>query len=184
MATKLAIVGALGIVPNIAWQTVSGVLLGQGRLRLWNVIQLLPPLLALVTLLVLVAGLDTGVTGALAGWALANLLTAAFALVATRDLWRRRVRLRLLDRTSRALLRLAVLMGAVQVVNLVSYRAELFVLGRERGNTAVGVYSIALQAVESMWLVPAAIEQQPGCREVGIRRWVICLSMKSCREPL
>ena len=157
VAATPAIVGALGIVPNVLWQTVSGVLLGRGRLRLWNVIQLLPPLLALVTLLVLVAGLDTGVTGALAGWALANLLTAAFALVATRDLWRRRVRLRLLDRTSRALLRLAVLMGAVQVVNLVSYRAELFVLGRERGNTAVGVYSIALQAVESMWLVPAAI---------------------------
>jgi O-antigen/teichoic acid export membrane protein len=42
-------------------------------------------------------------------------------------------------------------------VNLVSYRAELFVLGRESGNAAVGVYSIALQAVESMWLVPAAI---------------------------
>src|SRR2546427_3509466 len=79
VAAKPAIVGALGIVPNVLWQTVSGVLLGRGRLRLWNVIQLLPPLLALVTLLVLVAGLDTGVTGALAGWALANLLTAAFA---------------------------------------------------------------------------------------------------------
>src|SRR6266849_5759508 len=48
-------------------------------------------------------------------------------------------------------------MGAVQLVALVSYRAELFVLGRESGNAAVGVYSIALQAVESMWLVPAAI---------------------------
>src|SRR5438552_13957626 len=87
VTAKLAIVGALGIVPNVLWQTVSGVLLGQGRLRLWNVIQLLPPLLALVTLLVLVAGLDRGVTGALAGWALANLLTAVFALAATRDLW-------------------------------------------------------------------------------------------------
>ncbi|MEA2444212.1 MAG: hypothetical protein QOJ12_1504, partial [Thermoleophilales bacterium] len=35
--------------------------------------------------------------------------------------------------------------------------AELFLLGRESGNAAVGIYSIALQSVESMWLVPAAI---------------------------
>src|SRR5207249_11710779 len=59
--------------------------------------------------------------------------------------------------TGRTIPGLALLMGVVQVVNLVSYRAELFVLGRESGNVAVGVYSIALQAVESMWLVPAAI---------------------------
>jgi O-antigen/teichoic acid export membrane protein len=157
VTTRLAVVGALGIVPNILWQTISGVLLGQGRLRLWNLIQLLSPVLALFALLVLVAGLDTGVTGALAAWALANALTAAFALVAARDLWWPPRLPDAFDRAGRTVLRLAVVMGAVQVVNLVSYRAELFVLGRESGNASVGVYSIALQAVESMWLVPAAI---------------------------
>ncbi len=139
VTTRLAIVGALGIVPNVCWQTVSGVLLGQGRLRLWNVIQLLSPVLAILALLVLVAGLDTGVTGALAAWALANTLTAAFALVAASDLWSPPRLLDVLDRTGRTILRLAVVMGAVQVVALVSYRAELFVLGRESGNAAVGV---------------------------------------------
>src|SRR5207248_2275407 len=137
--------------------TISGVLLGQGRIRLWNVIQLLSPVLALVSLLVLVAGLDIGVTGALAGWALANALTAVFALVSARDLCWPPERPALRDPLSEILLRLALVMGAVQVVNLVSYRAELFVLGRESGNVAVGIYSIALQAVESMWLIPAAI---------------------------
>jgi O-antigen/teichoic acid export membrane protein len=155
--TKLAIVGALGIVPNVGWQTISGVLLGQGRIRLWNVIQLLSPVLALAALLVLVAGLHTGVTGALGGWALANALTAVFALAASRDLWRPLHVPRVFDRVSRTILRLAIVMGVVQVVNLISYRAELFVLGRESGNAAVGIYSIALQSVESMWLVPAAI---------------------------
>jgi O-antigen/teichoic acid export membrane protein len=157
VTTRLAVVGALGIVPNVCWQTVSGVLLGQGRLRLWNLIQLLSPVLALLALLVLVAGLDTGVTGALAAWALANALTAAFALAAARDLWWPPKLPNVLDGAGRTILRLAILMGAVQVVALVSYRAELFVLGRESGNAAVGVYSIALQTVESMWLVPAAI---------------------------
>lgn len=157
VGVKLAAIGAAGIVPNVLWQTVSGVLLGQGRIRLWNVIQLFQPLLSLVALVALVAAFDTGVTGALVGWALAHVVAAVFALAAIRDLWWPPSAPRLLDGASRTIVRLAVVMGAVQVVNLISYRAELFILGQEDGNAAVGVYSIALQAVESMWLVPAAI---------------------------
>ena len=48
-------------------------------------------------------------------------------------------------------------MGAVQIVNLVSYRVELFVLRHFRGLADVGVYSIAMQTVESMWLIAAAM---------------------------
>ena len=48
-------------------------------------------------------------------------------------------------------------MGAVQVVNLVGYRVELFVLEWYEGVAAVGIYSIAMQAAEAMWLIPAAI---------------------------
>jgi O-antigen/teichoic acid export membrane protein len=53
--------------------------------------------------------------------------------------------------------RLALVMGAVQVVNLLSYRVELFVLQRYRGLADVGIYSIAMQAAEALWLIPAAI---------------------------
>jgi O-antigen/teichoic acid export membrane protein len=42
-------------------------------------------------------------------------------------------------------------------VNLVSYRTELFVLGHYEGATGVGVYSIAMQSVESIWLVAGAM---------------------------
>jgi len=48
-------------------------------------------------------------------------------------------------------------MGAVQVVNLVSYRIELFLLDGYRGIRAVGVYSIAVQAAETIWVIAAAI---------------------------
>ena len=157
IGTRVAVLGALGIVPNVVAQTVSGVLLGQARIRLWNVLQLLPPVLSLAALLLLAGAFDTGVTGALAGWAGSNAVTAAVALAASRSVWWPPVVPPLLDSASRVLGRLALVMGAVQIVNLVSYRAELFVLGSERGNRAVGVYSIALQSVESMWLVPAAI---------------------------
>jgi O-antigen/teichoic acid export membrane protein len=154
---KLAAIGAAGIVPNVLWQTVSGVLLGQGEIRVWNILQLLQPLLSLAALVLLCWVLDTGVAGALAGWAFAHVVAAAFALAVIRRLWWPPSLPRLIDEASRAIVRLAVVMGAVQVVNLISYRAELFILGREDGNDAVGVYSIALQAVESMWLVPAAL---------------------------
>src|SRR5438034_532739 len=53
VGAKLAAIGAVGFLPSVASQTVSGVLLGEGRLRLWNVIQLLPPVLSLGALGVL-----------------------------------------------------------------------------------------------------------------------------------
>jgi O-antigen/teichoic acid export membrane protein len=43
------------------------------------------------------------------------------------------------------------------VIALIGYRAELFVLEALKGVDAVGVYSIANQAGESMWLIAAAI---------------------------
>lgn len=156
VSLSLALTGAPALIPNVLWQTLSGVLLGQGRIRLWNVIQLLAPVLSLVLLLAFVAGLDLGTHGAVAGWAAAQGLTAVVALAAARDLWLG-AELPRLDGPARRIALLALEMGAVQIVNLVSYRAELFVLGRESGAASVGVYSIAMQSVESMWLVPQAI---------------------------
>jgi O-antigen/teichoic acid export membrane protein len=50
-------------------------------------------------------------------------------------------------------------MGAVQVLNLVSYRIELFILERYDGLADVGIYSIAMQAAEGLWLISAAVAQ-------------------------
>ena len=61
------------------------------------------------------------------------------------------------DAAGRTILRLALVMGAVQVVTLVAYRIELFILERYDGVDAVGIYSISMQAAEAIWLVPAAI---------------------------
>jgi O-antigen/teichoic acid export membrane protein len=157
IGVDLALVAALALVPNVLWQTVSGVLLGLARVRLWNYVQALSPLLTLAGMLVLVVGLGGGVRAALAAWTIAHVLTAAFALVAARDLWLPVGPPPLLDVHGRTLLRLALLLGAVQVVNLIGYRIELLVLEWSDGVAAVGIYSIAMQAAEALWLVPAAI---------------------------
>ena len=54
------------------------------------------------------------------------------------------------DGHGRGILRLAFVMGAVQIVNLVGYRIELFVLDRYDGLAAVGIYSVAMQAAEAL----------------------------------
>jgi O-antigen/teichoic acid export membrane protein len=154
IGVDLAAIGAVALLPNIVWQSVSGVLLGLGRVRLWNWIQALPPILTLAGMLLLVVAYDGGVRGALVAWALANAITALFALAATRHVWAPFALDELVDL---ALARLALTMGAVQVVNLISYRIELFILDRYRGIGAVGIYSISMQAAEAIWLVAAAI---------------------------
>jgi len=152
-----AALAAAALVPNVVWQTVSGVLLGQARVRLWNYIQALSPVLTLVGMLVLVVALDGGVEAAIGAWTLAHFLTAAFAVLAARDLVMPVDVPPFLDTAGRTILRLALVMGAFQVVNLIGYRIELFLLEYYDGVAAVGVYSIAMQAAEALWLIPAAI---------------------------
>jgi O-antigen/teichoic acid export membrane protein len=157
LEVDIALAASLALVPNVVWQTVSGVLMGLGRIRVWNYVQLAPPSLTLAGMLVFVVWLDGEVVAALLAWALANALTALFALAAARDLWLPLAPPRIRDHAGRAIARLALVMGAVQIVNLVSYRVELFVLRQFRDLGDVGVYSIAMQTVESMWLIAAAM---------------------------
>jgi O-antigen/teichoic acid export membrane protein len=152
-----AAVAAVGLVPNVTWQTASGILLGLGRIRAWNYVQLASPLLTVIGTLIVVVGLDGGVRAALAAWTCAHFLTALLALVLTRDVWQPFHFDRLGDAVSRSLIRLALTMGALQVIALIGYRIELFVLEAIEGVRAVGVYSIANQTVESIWLIAAAI---------------------------
>ena len=152
-----AVVASLALVPTIIWQCICGILLGLDRVRLWNVIQTFPPVLTLVWVLILVVGLHMGVTGAVLGWTLAHVCTAAYALYATRDIWAPMSVRQLLELYSRPLAVLALTMGAVQVVQLISYRIELIVLDGSRGVAQVGVYSIAVQTAEMLWLIAGSM---------------------------
>ena len=157
IGVELALIAAVALVPNVVWQTVSGILLGLARVRAWNYVQALSPILALLGMLLLVVALDGGVRAAVAAWTAAHVLTAAFALAVSRDVWLPIGPPPVFDAHGRTILRLAIVMGAVQVVNLLGYRIELFILELYDGVAAVGIYSIAMQAAEAIWLVPAAI---------------------------
>jgi O-antigen/teichoic acid export membrane protein len=154
---RLALLAAPALIPNIISACVSGALLGQARIRVWNYIQALPPLLTLVGMLIAVVWLGGDVDAAIAVWTLAYFATALFALAVARDLWLPLALPNVLDGRGRAIAGLALVMGLVQIVNLIGYRIELFVLDHYRGLAEVGIYSIAMQAAEAMWLVPAAV---------------------------
>jgi stage V sporulation protein B len=152
-----AAIGAAALVPNVIWQTTSGILLGLGRIRGWNYVQLASPLLTVLGTLVAVVGLGGDVRAALLAWTVAHYVTAAIALHLTRDVWRPFRLGPLFDGPGKTLVRLALTMGALQVIALVGYRSELFVLEAIDGVRAVGIYSVANQAAESLWLISAAI---------------------------
>jgi len=131
---------------------------GHGGLHLLRVrVQLAAPLLTVIGTLIFVVGLGGGVRAALAAWTCAHFVTALLALVLTRDIWQPFHFARLLDSVSQGLIRLALTMGALQVIALIGYRIELFVLEAIKGVAAVGVYSIANQTAESIWLISAAM---------------------------
>ena len=79
-------------------------------------------------MLITVVWLGGEVDAAIAVWTLAYFLTALFALAVARDLWLPLALPNVLDRRGRAIAGLALVMGAVQIVNLIGYRVELFVL--------------------------------------------------------
>ena len=58
IGTDVALVAAVALIPNVIWHTISGVLLGLSRIRLWNYIQLAAPALTMVAMLVFVVWLD------------------------------------------------------------------------------------------------------------------------------
>jgi O-antigen/teichoic acid export membrane protein len=157
VGTETAAIAAAALVPNVLWQTCSGVLLGLERIRAWNWVQLASPLLTVGFTLVLVVWLGGDVRAALVAWTAAHYVTAAVALALTHDVWSPFRIESIVDKPSRTLVSLALAMGALQVIALIGYRAELFVLESVRDVATVGVYSIANQAAESMWLIAAAI---------------------------
>ena len=65
LEADVAFAAGLALVPNVLWQTLSGVLMGLGRIRLWNYVQLGTPILTLAGMLVFVVWLGGDVVAAL-----------------------------------------------------------------------------------------------------------------------
>ncbi|HUZ81960.1 MAG TPA: oligosaccharide flippase family protein, partial [Gaiellaceae bacterium] len=146
----------VGLVPLLLTQTISSMLLALGRVRLWNVLQLVLPATTLLGMLVLIVGLSKGVTGAITAWVAGQTVAAFIGLTATRAMWWPPVGLRSLG-GMRPLFLFGLRIGVVNLLSLINYRIELIILERYRGLNGVGIYSLAVSLAELLWLVSSAV---------------------------
>ena len=139
------------IAPNL-----TGWWLGEGRMGPMALVTLAAPWGALACVAVL-SGLGFGgLEPVLAGWVIAKVMVA-LALLGV--LWRSG---RLAPPRFEALGPLLPFIAAIGLTNLVSlanYRVGLFVVERELGLAATGIYSIAVIVAELLWFVSSAVTQ-------------------------
>lgn len=144
---------ALLLVP-----TATGLWMGQGRLLALNLPQVAAP--ALVVLMLVAGGWIAAVpvVAVLAAWVLAKALVGiASGAVAALD------RARPVPAPEPPLtppaqaLRFVLLIGLANIVSLLNFRATLFLLERAHGLEAAGIYSVAVQVAELLWLLSSAV---------------------------
>jgi O-antigen/teichoic acid export membrane protein len=138
--------------------TVNGLWMGQGRLLALNAVQVASPALVLGLLLVSSA-LGSDGMGVLATWALARatvgLGAAGWALA--RPVVSDRQLVNPEPTEPREACRFVAVIALANVIGLANYRAVLFLMERMQGLLAAGIYSVAVQLAELLWLFSSAI---------------------------
>lgn len=142
--------------------TVSGLWLGQGRMLPLNVPQVAAPALVLTGLgLGVASGWVSGATvwPVLALWvgakSVVGLATAAFAW---RDTGAAPSAVSSQSHPDlRRHWRFVATIGATNLLSLLNYRATLFIVERHGGLAEAGVYSVAVQIAELLWLLSSAV---------------------------
>lgn len=147
----------LGLPLVLVAASMAGALPALGRLRLLNVVQLVPPVTLFLATVVGVWVLRAGVKGAVLAWLVTQVAAATVVLVGARDLWQPWTRKGLGLWEVRPFVGLGVRAGVVNLVALINYRVELLMLQAFRGLHAVGVYSVSVSLAELLWLVSGTL---------------------------
>ena len=134
--------------------TASGLWLGQGRMLALNLPQVAAPLAVLVLLVALAQAGTPGVLTVLVAWvagkALVGVGTALYAAYQSR--WARAE-----PAVLHAEWRFVATIGLTNAVSLLNLRATLFLVERGFGLAEAGVYSVAVQVAELLWLLSSAV---------------------------
>lgn len=140
----------LFVSPNLA-----GVWLGRGRMAALARITLGAPALTLAGIAVAhLAGQPPALTTVLWAWIAARWIVALAVLgAAARGGWLARPDGAVLARDTR----FVALIGLTNLVGLLNYKADLFLVEYFLGLSATGVYSIAVMVAELLWLVSSSV---------------------------
>jgi O-antigen/teichoic acid export membrane protein len=147
----LALAAPLMFLPG----NLSGLWLGRGHMGGLAALMLAPPALTLLGIgLAHVAGAAGVLATVLIAWVAARLLVAGGSLwAAVRGGWVGAPRVQALSQEAR----FVTVIGLTNLVSLLNYKVDLFLVERFLGLSPTGIYSIAVAVAELLWLVSSAV---------------------------
>lgn len=153
---RMYLLFALLLVPaELAFGFLQNILLGAQRFWEYNLASVFHAVLLLALLLLLLLALSAGIVGALAS-AIGAWLIADIAL----GLWILRISgplsLRLDPLYARCVLVYGLQAHAANILGFLNYRADMLIVNLFLNPTAVGLYSVAVAAGETLWLISYA----------------------------
>lgn len=137
--------------------TATGLWMGQGRLLALNLPLVAAPAVVLAVLLLAQWTSVTAVAVVLGAWAAGK---AAVGLAAGAFAWREDASTETsgpAPTDAREAWRFVAVIALTNLVSLANYRATLFLVERLRGLAEAGVYSVAVQVAELLWLLSSAV---------------------------
>ncbi len=139
----------------LSWFYATYVALAQDRYEAYA----LPPALQGAAALALVATLSAldGLRGAVIGFALAHVLTAAAVLIGARRSFRAAVPTTPATGQLRRAIRFGLKGYASNALQFLNYRVDVFILAAVASSADVGHYSVAIAVTSVMWLLPQAL---------------------------
>lgn len=148
---------ATAIFPIALLQNLLASLLqAQESFRRYNLVQILPPSASLVAAVGLVLWLDLGVTGAVACWGLGQFMSLAVCAWFLLTAFRSPATARGSSNLTRRWLGYGWKSHVAGLLVFLSYRADIFLVNLFLGPLAVGIYTVAVQIAERLWLMSFA----------------------------
>jgi O-antigen/teichoic acid export membrane protein len=163
---------ALGAPVVLLAPNLQGLWLGEGRMTPMARLAIAPPLLSFLALCLLIAWFPLSLGMVLGAWVAAKVLVG---VVVVGLLWRSD-RLGAPDwRALRFEVPFIITIGITNLIGFLNYRVGLFVVERQLGLQATGVYSIAVIVAELLWFVSGSLTQATYGR-IGVRERALAAS--------
>lgn len=137
-------------------QSLTGLFNGLKKMRYFALL-LIAQIILRVVLVILLIKLGYGITGAIIGIALSDIVTSLLGLLLSRGF----LSLRVQDyiRNFRRLLGFGAQMFGVSVINSISSRMDIFLIGYFMSATSVGLYSAAIAIANLFTIIPDAVRR-------------------------
>jgi O-antigen/teichoic acid export membrane protein len=161
----LVVLACAGVVLFVT-PSLSGLWLGSANMTALACLNLAAPLITLAGMGVALYGWGRiSLTAVLWSWVLARILVALGAAAAA---WRQGWIGRPEARALHGEWRFVVVIGLTNLIGLLNYKADLFLVEYFLGRSATGIYSIAVMVAELLWLVSSSVTQAAYAR-IGTR---------------